>query len=155
MGLTRAQAEALRSYISRKSGLPGTVAGALVNTVFVVARERGLDPQLVLAVIAIESRYNPYAESHVGAQGLMQVMPKVHKDKFEAFTDGQIAALNPIANIRVGSAIPVRLNRDAVRGRWLGVLCGRDRPLGRRLRRESIGRRRRIALASGITRGGR
>jgi len=85
----------------------------------------------------------------------MQVMPKVHKDKFEAFTDGQIAALNPIANIRVGSAIPVRLNRDAVRGRWLGVLCGRDRPLGRRLRRESIGRRRRIALASGITRGGR
>src|SRR3546814_19444256 len=63
------------------------------------------DLQLVLAVIAIESRYNPYAESHVGAQGLMQVMTKVHKDKFEVFSDGPIAALNPIANIRVGTQI--------------------------------------------------
>src|SRR3546814_1859385 len=60
-----------------------SVAGALINTAFVVAKEKKLDPQLVLAVIAIESRYNPYAESHVGAQGLMQVMTSVHKDKFE------------------------------------------------------------------------
>src|SRR3546814_8732595 len=63
------------------------------------------DLQLVLAVIAIESRYNPYAESHVGAQGLMQVMTSVHKDKFEAFSEGPMAALNPIANMRVGVQI--------------------------------------------------
>ncbi|MYN13189.1 transglycosylase SLT domain-containing protein [Pusillimonas sp. TS35] len=151
VGLTRAQAEALRSYISRKFRIAGTVAGALVNTVFVVARERGLDPQLVLAVIAIESRYNPYAESHVGAQGLMQVMPKVHKDKFEAFTDGQIAALNPIANIRVGTQILYDCirRRGSVEG---GLACyvGATGPSDGGYGAKVLAERRRIALASGI-----
>ncbi|HEX7635259.1 MAG TPA: transglycosylase SLT domain-containing protein, partial [Noviherbaspirillum sp.] len=39
-----------------------------------------------------------------GAQGLMQVMSKVHHDKFEDL-GGVKAALNPIANIKVGSLI--------------------------------------------------
>ena len=43
-----------------------------MNTVYKVGREKQLDPLLLLAVIAIESRYNPLAESHVGAQGLMR-----------------------------------------------------------------------------------
>jgi soluble lytic murein transglycosylase-like protein len=39
------------------------------------ARQHGLDPLLVHAVIQVESAYNPYAISHAGAQGLMQLMP--------------------------------------------------------------------------------
>lgn len=39
------------------------------------ASRAGLDPQLVLAVITIESRFSKYAMSGVGARGLMQVMP--------------------------------------------------------------------------------
>jgi soluble lytic murein transglycosylase-like protein len=54
--------------------------------------------------MAIESRFNPFAESPVGAQGLMQVMSKVHRDKFEDH-GGMKAALDPVANIRVGSLI--------------------------------------------------
>lgn len=34
-----------------------------------------LEPELVLAVIQIESAFDPYAVSHAGAQGMMQVMP--------------------------------------------------------------------------------
>jgi len=39
------------------------------------ARRAGLDPQLVLALIDVESRFRKYAVSRAGARGLMQVMP--------------------------------------------------------------------------------
>ncbi|MGP1614857.1 MAG: lytic transglycosylase domain-containing protein, partial [Pollutimonas bauzanensis] len=124
---------------------------ALINTAFLVGNETKLDPQLLLAVIAIESRYNPYAESHVGAQGLMQVMTKVHKEKFDAFNEGSIAALNPIANIRVGSQIL----RDCIKRRGSeegGLACyvGATGPSDGGYGAKVLAERRRIALASGI-----
>lgn len=150
-GLTAAQAKALRNYLGRKYRIAETVAGAIVNTVFVMANERGLEPQLVLAVIAIESRYNPYAESHVGAQGLMQVMTGVHKDKFSVFEEGVTAALNPIANIWVGTQILENCirRRGSVQG---GLACyvGATGPSDGGYGAKVLAERRRIALASGI-----
>ncbi|HLT25519.1 MAG TPA: transglycosylase SLT domain-containing protein [Zeimonas sp.] len=71
---------------------------------FRAAREFGLDPYLVLAVMSIESSFNPNARSSAGAQGLMQVLTRVHLDKFAPF-GGAHAALDPVANITVGSRI--------------------------------------------------
>lgn len=150
-GVTAAQQQALRSYLARKYKIAYSVAGALIHTAFIVGREKNLDPQLILAVIAIESRYNPYAESHVGAQGLMQVMTKVHKEKFDAFNEGTIAALNPIANIRVGAQIL----RDCIKRRGsvtTGLACyvGATGPSDGGYGAKVLAERRRIALASGI-----
>ncbi|HUG59554.1 MAG TPA: lytic transglycosylase domain-containing protein [Candidimonas sp.] len=150
-GVTAAQEQALRSYIARKYKIAHSVAGALINTAFLVGKETKLDPQLLLAVIAIESRYNPYAESHVGAQGLMQVMTRVHKEKFEGFNEGLIAALNPIANMRVGSLIL----RDCIKRRGSvegGLACyvGATGPTDGGYGAKVLAERRRIALASGI-----
>ncbi len=150
-GITNTQAEALRSYIARKYRIASSVAGALINTVFLVSREKGLDPQLVLAVIAIESRYNPYAESHVGAQGLMQVLTRVHKEKFEVFYDGTVAAISPIANIRVGTQIlkDCIKRRGSIEG---GLACyvGATGPSDGGYGEKVMAEWRRIALASGI-----
>lgn len=150
-GVSAIQAQALRSYIARKYKIAHNVAGALIKAVFVVGREKHLDPQLLLAVIAVESRYNPFAESHVGAQGLMQVMTEVHKDKFKKFADGTVAALNPIANIRVGSQIldDCIKRRGSVKAGlacYVGATGSGDGGYGAKV----LAERRRIALASGI-----
>lgn len=46
-----------------------------LKTVHHEATRAGLSPEVVLAVIHVESNFNPYAISHAGARGLMQVMP--------------------------------------------------------------------------------
>jgi soluble lytic murein transglycosylase-like protein len=56
---------------------------------------------LILAIMAIESSFNPFAQSSVGAQGLMQVMTRVHDDKYEPY-GGTRAAFDPVTNLRVG-----------------------------------------------------
>jgi soluble lytic murein transglycosylase-like protein len=82
-----------------------------------VGRERKLDPLLIIAIIGIESRFNPFAESSVGAQGLMQVMPGIHKDKLPEDAGAQ-PFLDPVTNIQVG----VHVLQEAIR--WRGSLTG-------------------------------
>lgn len=98
------QRERVTNWISRRYRVASHATGMLVSAVYETAEELKLDPLLVLSVMAIESRFNPFAESPVGAQGLMQVMSKVHSEKFEDH-GGVKAALNPVANIKVGSQI--------------------------------------------------
>jgi soluble lytic murein transglycosylase-like protein len=83
-----------------------------VHHAYRAARDLKVDPMLVLAVMSVESSFNPRAQSHAGAQGLMQVLTRVHVEKFLPF-GGIAAALDPVANIRVGSAILKEyLNRE-------------------------------------------
>ena len=76
----------------------------LVAHAYRAAKELTLDPYLLLAVMSIESSFDPNARSAAGAQGLMQVLTRVHVDKFAPF-GGAAAAFDPVANISVGSRI--------------------------------------------------
>lgn len=98
------QQQWVTAWISKRYRVATDATDMLVSAAYLTAKEIKLDPLLILSVMAIESRFNPFAESPVGAQGLMQVMSKVHRDKFEEL-GGVKAALNPIANIKVGSLI--------------------------------------------------
>ncbi|NBW54468.1 MAG: lytic transglycosylase domain-containing protein [Betaproteobacteria bacterium] len=88
-------------WLSRKYHVAPEPISALVAEAFEIGPRNRLDPTLILAVMAIESSFNPFAQSTVGAQGLMQVRTKVHTDKYEDF-GGDLAAFDPIANLRVG-----------------------------------------------------
>jgi hypothetical protein len=101
---THRQQQAVTSWLSKRYRVAGDAANLLVSTAYVTAKDIKLDPLLILAVMAIESGLNPFAESPVGAKGLMQVMADIHHAKFQAM-GGPQTALNPVANIRVGSAI--------------------------------------------------
>lgn len=95
------QQAALAFWLSKKYRVAPEPLGALVAEAYEVGRQTRLDPTLILAIMAVESGFNPFAQSHVGAQGLMQVMTRVHTAKYERF-GGTLAAFDPVTNLRVG-----------------------------------------------------
>jgi hypothetical protein len=98
--LPRQQAN-LAHWIARRYKVAPEPVAALVQEAWSAGQRAGVEPTLILAIMAIESSFNPFAQSTVGAQGLMQVHTKVHDDKFIAF-GGKRAAFDPISNLRVG-----------------------------------------------------
>jgi soluble lytic murein transglycosylase-like protein len=95
------QQAAVAYWLSKKYRVAPEPVSALVAEAYEIGDKAKLDPTLILAVMAVESGFNPFAQSPVGAQGLMQVMTGVHKDKYENF-GGKLAAFDPVTNLRVG-----------------------------------------------------
>jgi len=95
------QQAAVAYWLSRKYRVAPEPLSVLVAEAYEIGKKTKLDPTLILAVMAVESRFNPFAQSHMGAQGLMQVMTRVHGDKYES-AGGTLAAFDPVTNMRVG-----------------------------------------------------
>lgn len=92
---------AVAFWLSKKYRVAPEPLSVLVAEAYEIGARAKIDPTLILAIMAIESSFNPFAQSSVGAQGLMQVMTKVHTDKYENF-GGHFAAFDPVTNLRVG-----------------------------------------------------
>lgn len=101
--LEREQANIAR-FIAARYRVTLDATTEFVHHAYLAARDARIDPMLVLAVMSVESSFDPRAQSSAGAQGLMQVLTRVHVEKFMPF-GGIRAAFDPVANIRVGSAI--------------------------------------------------
>jgi soluble lytic murein transglycosylase-like protein len=77
---------------------------ALILEVFDLADRSALEATLILAVIGVESNYNPFANSPTGAKGLMQVIPEIHFEQFTPY-GGTMAIFDPKTNLRIGVKI--------------------------------------------------
>ena len=91
-------------WISRKYRVSNEAVREIVEISFSAGDKFEVDPYVVMAVIAIESSFNPLAESGAGALGLMQVMPLIHRKKFEQY-GGFEKSLDVKVNIYVGTEI--------------------------------------------------
>ena len=112
------QYRTLAMYLSRRYKVALDATEQLVGAAHEAGSRLGMDPLLILAVMAVESRFNPIAESVMGAKGLMQVIPKFHQDKLEEH-GGEDSVFDPMTNILVGT----RILKDAVR-RGGGLMPG-------------------------------
>jgi len=95
---------ALVDYLSDKYGREPDATGEIVNQAYAAADALDMDPLLVLAMVAVESRFDPAARSGFGARGLMQIVPRFHRDRL-AEHGGETALLDPRVNLLVGTGI--------------------------------------------------
>jgi len=101
--LTEKDIDAVAGAVARRYRISEEATRELVGTAYGEGRRIGLDPLLIVAVIAIESRFNPLAQSDGGAIGLMQVIPRYHADKLDSAGGGSV--LDPQTNIQLGARV--------------------------------------------------
>jgi len=95
--------EAVANALARRYRISLEATRELVGTAYREGKVIGVDPLLIIAVMAIESRFNPIAQSDGGAIGLMQVIPRFHADKFD-LAQGK-SMLDPRTNIQLGARV--------------------------------------------------
>ena len=94
----------VKAYVAKRYRVSAVALEPLLAEAESVGAEHGFDPLMLVAMMAIESSFNPFAESTVGAQGLMQVIPRFHQDKIGDGA-GEDALFDPRLNIRVGALV--------------------------------------------------
>lgn len=100
--LSRAE---IAEHLALRMSLKGKALRSLAAQVDDLCRQHRFDPAFILAVIAVESRFNPVAVSPVGARGLMQIMPAtavVVADRYRLPYMGPSDLFDPATNLRLG-----------------------------------------------------
>lgn len=94
--------EAVTRWLSRRYKVSPEPLGALVSEAWALGDRMQVSPTLLLAVVAIESRFNPFASGSQGGMGLMQIEPDAQLLALRPF-GGPLAAFDPLTNLRVGA----------------------------------------------------
>jgi soluble lytic murein transglycosylase-like protein len=102
---------AVTRWLSSKYKVSPEPLAALVTEAWTLGERSQIAPTLILAVMAIESRFNPFASGSQGGLGLMQIEPEAHTDALSSF-GGRLAAFDPLTNLRVGTRLLQGLIHD-------------------------------------------
>jgi soluble lytic murein transglycosylase-like protein len=94
----------LSDFLAKRYRVSRKAIEDFVSHAYTASQVTKIDPLLILAVMAVESGFNPIAESVMGAKGLMQVIPQYHPEKFVA-QSGEVNVLDPATNILAGAKV--------------------------------------------------
>jgi soluble lytic murein transglycosylase-like protein len=97
-------------YLNATFGVPTETSFTILAAALKYSKKHDIPLEMVLAIIEEESDFNPHARSHVGARGLMQVMP-LHKKLIHQHGGTVDKLWNPEFNIKIGTLI----YKDALR----------------------------------------
>ncbi len=144
-GLSRRMQGAL-DYASRRYRVSTEALEPIFLAAQAVGSELKLDPLLIIAVIGVESGFNPFSESVVGAQGLMQVVPRFHQDKLG---EGPASILDPVTNVQVGARVlKESIRRQGGIEEGLQQFAGAAGDVSRRYASRVLAERQRIEAAA-------
>ena len=96
-------------WLSRKYRIAPQPLEQLVAEAWQLGQISQVPPTLILAVMAVESGFNPFAKGTQGANGLMQIDPQAQQATLQAF-GGRLAVFDPLTNVRIG----VRLLQSSI-----------------------------------------
>lgn len=96
--------QAALNYVAQRYRVSTVALAPIFAAAQTAGREQQVDPLLIVAMIGIESGFNPLAESSMGAQGLMQIIPRFHQDKVPEGA-GKLPFLDPVINVQVGALV--------------------------------------------------
>lgn len=99
------QAQKAAQYIAGTYRIAGEASELIVREAYKAGKQNSVDPLLMLAVIAVESRFNPISASSVGALGLTQAMPESHPEKVAVLQREHGHILNIADNIQLGTKV--------------------------------------------------
>lgn len=88
-------------WLSRKYRVSAEPLGAMVAEAWALGERSQLPPSLILAIMAVQSRFNPFASGTSNQVGLMQIDLQAHAEALAQF-GGPLAAFDPLTNVRVG-----------------------------------------------------
>ena len=139
----------VRDWITDTYRVPGEVIEPALAAAEESAEQHGFDPLLIVAIMAVESSFNPRAVSNMGAQGLMQVIPRYHQDKIGQGR-GKYALFDPGLNVRVGTLVLQEgLQRYGTLQRALQYYNGSLKDPNARYTRKVMAIKKRLVAASG------
>ena len=93
--------------LARARSLSAEEVANLAEAIRAEAARFELAPDLVLAVIEVESQFDAFAVSPMGAMGLMQILPSTGEalaERYDHSWDGARTLFDPVANVRLGIA---------------------------------------------------
>jgi len=138
--------EAVTKAIAKRYRISHEATRELVGTAYREGKGIGVDPLLIIAVIAIESRFNPIAQSDGGAIGLMQVIPRFHADKFDVAHGKSV--LDPRTNIQLGARVLKEyIKRSGTDATGLQLYNGASADAGNVYANKVLGERQRLREA--------